>query len=369
MLLSFLLFFPSPAAADAVGAFSDLMKNAKTFRVDVRARTTGNKDQGVGTFEFERPVRNRFQMKWGAAEYVYAQNERGLIEIDFGSRTYREFAPWSRPIMPDSTLSTIPETAFPLALLAGRLDVEIPQGTAFRAAQPKQGQDANETAMSASFSSGPARITVNTRIASDGRLMYYSTTTEGAGPPVTTELFFSGHQINKPSRPGAFFPKVPVGFSPQALPDTPIPVNVREKFPLTGLADWRSRKPEDLARRFGGKPLLLVIADASCAASGRALQALPELAKVVKGSGGSAAIVWTKRARHSKAPAGYPELFDATGDVLERLRLPGTPAIYLLDGKGVVLQFWIGYDPAIASNYRAELVERLRPKATQRARG
>jgi len=356
MLAYLLILAPGRAQADIDG-FAEFMKSAKTLSVDVRVKRSTVPGEGVGKFIIERPSRLRLAMTWAGSDYVFVQNERGMLEIEHSARAYRELPFFERYTFLDSRISDVPMNGFPAVLLMSSLKELLPPGAKFSSAKSEEETPPGATSFVVTLANGPLAMEVRVELDGQGRLLRLVTKEGPPGQSETIAYRFSNYVVDKPLPQDMFFPIVPQGYFADTLPPDAYPVGFGQKVSLGGFAALKSTTPTDLRLKYGAKPLFVLLADPDCSPSLEAIRAMREAAQALRAEGAELAIAWTEPHRAASAASFADEYYDPTGKALERFQAPGTPFIMLVEERGLVFRAWFGFDPAHAANLRSDLLK------------
>lgn len=302
-------------------AILDRMRSAlsRPFSVEFSISRKDVPERGTGKIVIHRPSRMKFTVKWGADDFESWWSEDRTIDLSRVKKIFYESGPFDHIYQPESDFSILPGYTFPMIVLAG---------------DPRQGDPTAPTYVGSEKVGGVVCDHVKTRtydawIAADGRLMRYKFETP-SGTSTTTALFeFKNWAFNLKLPKSFFQTEPPVGFTMDALPRSPWPIQAGSPFPEK---DWS-----------GGidfsKPFLAVLVSSDCEIAPRASRALATLQKEVP--------VWL--ITDDGVPASmraFKVLRDKQGRAHDRLYAPGTPFFMLVDKNKRVKKLWFGFDPA-----------------------
>ena len=355
-MLSLLLFVAVQPQNDAVSRFEKYMRSATTLRVDMGLKGSSEPGVGKGSFLIKRPGHVLFQMKWGASDYVFSCMPDESIALEKGKKLYREYGAVGQLFLPEPDISSTPEYAFPLPLLAGSLRALAPQGTKFETV----GKSGSTDLVRAHFATPMADITIEAKIDATGKLLECTRTVHGMPKSDVTTQSFKNYVINKPVADASFAIEIPKEFVPQTLPDDSYPLNVEEKWPIEG---WISVDGTASLKSIAqNKVLFIAVGDTTCEVSQRSVSAVDQLAKDVVVKGGAAIAICPTKSSPKPIYKGVPNFYDPSGKILQRLRAPGTPIFFLVSPKGYVTRVWYGFDGALTSEFVKDVLDWVDPK-------
>lgn len=312
-------------AADPSARFDAFLKAHPSFVATMEVSANG-RPLGQGTLRIARPHRMRFDLKGKGLDYGVSSTEPAYIEIDRTERTYDE-----RPSI--GGFGMYPSRLSPLqSFVPGFLMAQSAAGLLGKA-KPTVSKVAGgeEIHVTAQTQSGP--IELRLVVGPDGRPSRYSITSQNA-----TRLWRV--LTLKDAKPdlAPFRIEPPLGYVPFTLPESPPPLSIGQAAPLRG---WRrGGKSIDLGAVQRGKPRLLAVLGDDCAPSRAVRPTLIQLGKTMP--------VYI---------IGKGDLADPSGALLKRLSPPGTPMFYLVGGDGKVTKLWLGFDPAKAAFWMADVRE------------
>ncbi len=358
MLLGFLPLAHADSIEAVLDRFEGFIRRANSLSVSVKLKVEGSTAEGDGTFSFKRPNNVAFRMKWGPSDYQFAANSAGGIEVEHSEKRYREYSPIPEFGMPESGMSPTPSFGFPTVLLIGDLRKAIPADAKYTHEGSRKLGGVSVETVSGAFETMAGAGKVTASIDGSGRLVHMRIWRSGTGGESALELAFSKYVVNGAAPMGVFSNKLPLGYSPDALPHNSIPQQAGEKIDLSNLSPIGSGQKVDLRSKYGKSPLVLIVADAGCAPSTKLLGVVNAAMGEIRGLGGKVAIVWMEK--RGAAPGGVEEFKEPSGDALARFGSPGTPLVCVVDASGTVGQVWYGFDATYAAQFRKELVAAVR---------
>lgn len=355
MMLIFFALISSAQVSDVLNDFERAMKNTRSLSADVVLKI-GKEATGSGTFVMERPMRQAYKMKIGAANYNLIQTENAMLEIEHAQKTYREYLPADGYFLPDSSITTLPRFGFPVAFMRGSLKSLIPSNARF---EPAQTTPDGQTSLTSTFSTPRGTYVVNARLDKEGRLVFASTAPKGAEEEGAVSMTFSNFKINDKLAASAFSMALPVGYVPDVLPMMRESLNVGDPAPLTGYSAVKGAKG-DLKSFVSGKPALLIVGPADCEPTQRLLKHASSFLPKIARTGCTAAILWSSKERWRGTPVGFAEFKSSKGSALNRFNAPVTPFVVTLDRNGKITQVWVGFDSERAQKYQDEILAALK---------
>lgn len=355
MMLIFFALLSSAQVSDLLNDFERAMKNTRSLSADVVLKI-GSQATGSGTFVMERPMRQAYKMKIGAADYSFIQTEKAMLEIEHTQKTYREYLPADGLYLPDSGITTIPRFGFPVAFMRGSLRSLIPSNARF---EPAQTLENGQTALTSTFSTPRGTYVVNARLDKEGRLVYASTAPKGSEESEAVSMTFSNFKINDKPAAAAFSMALPVGYVPDVLPMLGESLNVGDAAPLTGFGPAKGGKG-DLKAHVSGKPALLIIGPPDCEPTQKLIKSVAGYLPKITKAGGTAAVVWSSRGTWSGIPAGLREFVGSKESAADRFKAQASPFAVAIDKRGKITQVWVGFDPEKAAQYQEEILAALK---------
>lgn len=337
----------------ALDRYSKFMSNARTMAVDVKVKYSGTDSLGACHLVLSKPVSVKFSGQWGGTSFQYTQNPKGAIELDRSLGRYREYGRSSMILPPTGEVAKPAPIAFPGIVLVQDLRKVIPPGKAFTLAKSTPGVKA--TTLECEFSIQGGRIHIWFKIDEFGRLIFSKQVRTGELGSDSLEIYYSNWEVNKSYSPKLFEIEPPLGTRPDVLPTPPDSMTVGQPFPLSESvrtkAGWQK-----LSAIAGGRPLLLSVLGQSCPIS-RAFHAWLE----------RNAVHFSNRAKLIHLATGTGKPFSGkillasqpSGSLWQKLNLPGTPGLYLIDTKGKIAKMWFGFDPAGNAALQKEITYEL----------
>lgn len=357
MLSCFFLLAAQPQAPDALGRFARYVGSAQSLSVDIKLSGASVAD-GKGTFQFQRPNRVLFTMKWAGADYSFSSTERGIVEIERANRQYDEFDPVDRLVAPLSRVSPAPGVGFPSVFVYQDLSQMLPDGASFKPIGKETLNGAAVDHLEAIYQTQRGIGHTNVWVDQAGRLLKMTQSLEDmAGPKVMT-FEYSNYRVDAALSLEHYLTKIPLGFVPYALPPAPRYFDEDDAVGEPVLMDLRGRQSK-LA--YGGKGTLILFTSPQCPATRRAAESLVAVRKHAEGQGYKVVEVSAETQRQNvRGVTGASDVrFDPTGKVWETLGLQGTPSLSLVDGKGKLVRYWYGFNPEQAKPWEQDVFDAL----------
>lgn len=355
-MLTILFLAAMNSQAEPVARFETFMKGARTFSADLEFTASGRPAIGKGTFHVKRPGYLLFRMVWDKSDFSFSIGPKSAIAIERADKVYREYGALGRMFIPDTDISDTPMYSLPVALMLGSLDAIVPDGVKFESGGTADIEGVKVDVVRASFDTQAGHVVQKVMIDGSGRPLQFIREVSGGGRSFVATIKTANYKINIPLEDEFFEVPPPLGFVPQTLPADAYPLNVGERITLAG---WKKlAAKEELSALASGKSLFLAVTEPSCEVSKSAATVVAKLVKEIEAKGGvSAAINIDSNSTQPVAFSGLPTYVDPNGKLVESLRVPGTPLFLLVDPKGVVSRVWLGFDPAEADAFRADVLE------------
>lgn len=324
----------------ALDRYSRFMAKVRTMSVDVKVKYSGSESLGTAQLIVSKPVSVKFAGQWGGSSFLYTQNPRGAIELDRKLGRYREYGRASVILPPTGEVAKPAPTAFPGIVLVPDLRRIIPPGKNFGLVKSTPGVKA--TTIDCEFEIQGGRIHIWFKIDEFGKLIFSKQVRTGNLGSESLEIYYTNWQINKTYSPKLFEIEPPLGTRPDVLPTPPDSLTVGQQFPMAETVRLGS-KSERLSSFAASKPVLISVLSKNCPPS-RAFHAwleknrsrIPKKVKLMALAVGNGI----------PFKGSIPVASQPTDSLWNKLNLPGTPGLYLIDSKGKIAKMWFGFDPA-----------------------
>jgi len=296
-----------------------------------------------GSSLIDRDQRLFMTMKAAGLDYTACITPNKVIELDNLEKVYDEYAGNGHAFIPPSRLTSAVEL-FPSWIYLQDLRKLVPKGAAFVISEPETVSGIKCDRVISKFK-GPENASgvVDASLDSAGVVRRMRITHSSPMGASDFEWRFSTMKPMPPTDAGKFGLGLPLGYVPYGLPDTGMPISVDATFPMTG---WSSPSGAlDLTAKLGAKGGLIAIlggeSEPSALAKASLARVSGEVPVVTLGDG--------------TAQAPGLDGFDATGKLMATVNPPATPFFALVDGKGKVRRLWMGFEPAKASEFEADI--------------
>ncbi|MCW5942639.1 MAG: hypothetical protein KIS66_10435 [Fimbriimonadaceae bacterium] len=350
VLLAAILSVPAPdAALDRMRGFLKTPNLRTEFTMDFNDR----KGYAAGKILIARPHRLYFSSKSASEDYEYVVNPRVLREVEHKQRVYDDLPFMGIALAPDSEIAVEPAYTFPEFVFAGDFSKLVPPGTKFESL-PSQTIDGHRCErIKASYTAMMGSGVIEIAIDEAGRPWFYSHDARGQEGRRLMVFHFKAWDT-KPMDAKLFEIPIKNGYVPRYLPYQPFPIPLDRPIPAVV---WDSATGKtDLGKTFAGKPYVLLVGAEGCSVSAAAAPFFTKRAVELRGKGFAIAS-GVLRATPSSKPylAGTTAVFDRTGAANRVLQLGATPAVLMVDAKGVLRRMWMGYDRKNEARVRTEM--------------
>ncbi|MCB8932465.1 MAG: TlpA family protein disulfide reductase [Fimbriimonadaceae bacterium] len=364
MLSCFFLLAAQQQAPAALDRFARYVAAAQSLAVDIKLSTASVAD-GEGTFQFQRPNRVLFTMKWAGADYSFSSTERGIVEIERSTRHYDEFDAVDRLIAPLSRVSPAPGVGFPSVFVYQDLSQMLPDGARFKQIGKETLKGVQVDHLEAIYQTQRGIGHTNVFVDAQGRLLKMTQSLEGMEGPRVMAFEYSNYRVDHALSLESYLTKIPLGYVPYALPADARYFDENDTVGqpvLTGL-DGRSSK-----LTYGGKGTFILFTSTHCPASQRAAKSLAAVRKHAEDQGYKVVEISAETRRQDvRGLSGAADVrFDPTGTVWTTLGLQGTPSLSLVDGQGKLVRYWYGFDPEKAKAWEQDVVDGLDGKEEEK---
>lgn len=324
MLLPIALAMAAPSADQLLDKLTNRLKNG--FAVDYTLRHTDLPGEIKCHYELGPPLNSYFRATRPGDDFIFVTRKEGAIEIEMNSKQYYEIGPMGDIFTTNSSLSLMSTRAFPYMIGRGKPKTAIPSLPKFRYVK----EEAVDSVMAHRIAAGEGKEGLDAWITTDGRLLRYTHNYVEDYRPTSADLKFGAFTKVNPAK---FTLLPPKGFRPLALPRNPQPMFPGQKVPASG---WVDRNNQSVSLPIKGMTML-VVTRGDCTVSTRARDLISEISQ-------KATVMVLS---DSGAPRGlekYPIYRDPAKSTIDRFMSQGTPLFIAVNGSGVILQAWMGYD-------------------------
>jgi len=311
-------------------------------KASYRVRIQGFPGDGQAQIEWSRPNRQRFRLTWLGNRFEFVQSPEGCLETDATAREYSRLPPSPRFLAPQGIGTDAPALAYPDFLLGNVREVLV------RSAPPALGpsetieERATDTVLFAVRDS--VRQDVKMNVDGKGALVRLEVLTE-TGTSRIHQVFdrFTFDPRYRPA-PATFALRLPSGFTPVRLDETPYPAAPGESVGALPPVRTGQKRPANLRELYPDRVLLIVVSDPTFPATRWLLAALREVQGALESKRIAAVEVRVGPAPEgSSVPSPLPVYYDPDRSFSDALHVPATPYLLFLDPSGTVLSNWIGY--------------------------
>lgn len=317
---------------------SSMAEGKATYRV----RIQGFPGDGQAQIEWSRPNRQRFRLTWLGNRFEFVQNADGCLESDAAAKEYYLMPPSPRYYAPQGIGTDAPALAYPIFLLNDVREILV------RSAAPSLGTPetiegrATDTVIFTVRDN--VRQDVKANIDVRGALVRLEVLTE-TGTSRIHQIFdrFQYYAQYQPS-PDTFALRLPKGFTPVRLDETPYPSAPGEPVGTLPPVVAAQNRRVDLRAAYPGRVLLIVVSDPTFTATRSLLEALDRVRGLLDSKNIAAVEVRVGPVgRDAPAPAPFPVYYDPDWSFANALKVPATPYLVFLDPSGTVLSNWLGF--------------------------
>jgi outer membrane lipoprotein-sorting protein len=332
MVLILALLMPVQRPDQVLERFFAYQRGLTSLRVEIALEVGAQRRKGTATLIYQKPQRTRFDLKMAGSDYSFASTEQGSVEIDWAAKQFDE-RPWASTLgYPPPRMTEVNFALFPDALIYFSRDQMMPKDAEveFRGQEHISGQSVDHIRAHWMGSLGPTARDLY--VSPEGRLLRYEISN---GETVVLRVQMSRFEPNPKLDLKDFTIDLPPGLRQYALPSPESPEEVGLRLKYGSWWSSRAKSMVDPGKDLKGAPHLLVFVRSGCLPSARLLKALPGLAS-------GDVVTFTLDKEDAGMGASY---VDRSGAGQLDLSVPSTPAIYLVDDKGVLNRVWYGYDP------------------------
>ena len=317
-------------------------------RYEVQSTSTLNGQSVKGLLVLDSQARLIYRATQGANSYTLSITPAGYREVEQASRMYEDFDYPGRVRLYASRLSPLFKT-LPNWLLGVNPSRLFPANSPVKVVGTET-IDGKTCDKLQATSSGPMGSGVyDLSVAQSGLIYRYHSRVQTPNGLDEKEWTLSGYRTLSSFSPTEFSNPIPDGFVPFALPDHYGPVEIGKPLYLRG---WFASKTKQPWNPKSGQAVLFVLTGADSLPCKRAVKALTGWASQIKSKGVDLAI-GIDEVNQADAK-GF--LYDPDKRSLKEMGAPSTPMFYLVDGKGVVRNLWMGFDNDKADKFLSDLL-------------
>lgn len=337
MLLPIVVAALAPPTPDQLlEKLTNRLKNG--FGVDYTLKHGAFPGEIKGRYEYMPQLNAYFRATGVGNDYVFIVRKEGAIEIEHNTKLYYEVGPMGDIYANDSTLSYLALRAFPYLIGRAKPKTAIPVFNKFRYVK----EETVDSVSAHKIMSGEAgKESLEVWITGEGRLMRYVHTYTEEYQPVTADFRFGQFGKATPSR---FTLMPPKGYRPLALPRNPQPIYPGQKIPASG---WIDREGRKVSLPIKGNTLL-VVTRKDCPVTAKTANLIAEMAS-------KADILVLSDSGAPKGFEKYPLFRDPGRATIDRFLSQATPLFMAVNGSGVLLQAWMGYNPKDQAALKKEM--------------
>jgi len=283
--------------------------------------------------------------------YTLSISPSGYREVERSQKTYDEYPYPGRIRLYSSRISPISET-LPSWLLAGDLHNLIPNGSAVKleGTETLNGEVCDKVMVV--FRSRMGNADIQMSVAKSGLVYYYHSVINTPRGKEDDAWTFSRYKPLSNISEARFENRVPDGFTPHSISEHATPVEVDHKADLSG---WVDSKTGTVWNPAPGKPVLFVLTSAGSLPSDRAVEAVKKWRSSFEASGAQVAIASDEATRSGAGGL----LYNPSQKSVQALGAPSTPMLFLIDGKGMVRNLWMGFAPDGAAKLKQDLLNAI----------
>jgi outer membrane lipoprotein-sorting protein len=350
MLVAILLPLFVSQADQVITRNESYLNRIKTMSVRIEVKCSKMPGVGRGKLLAKRPGQVYFDMVWSNEHYTVCANPPKAIELDHLLGLYADLKPTGTITPPDSEISSIPAYGIPVMILGTGLKSMLPRGVKINYVGKDRRIGVLADHLDAKLKREGGELAVDMWFDEKGALREYRIDINEPRGRVISTMKLSDYVVNKPLPESSFPVEPPLGFSPSRFNDSDNMIQKGETLKLDDYVDPVTGKSFSLKSSLNGHcGLVAILGDPE-----------PASANLCKwlASGAVKASIFIFGPSRPSLPADHPSvqfLLDPQGKALAAARAPGTPLWAVVDGNGVVIQAWYGFDPVRASEYAEEV--------------
>lgn len=341
-MLALLLLGQAPTPEAVLKRFDQYMASADTLSVTVKTKFNGSA-LGTGVIRIDRPTRFSASVATPNGVQSITFTEAGVLEVNQGTKYYAEHPMIGRLYNPEFKVTQAVQYSIPQMILRGSAQGSFPKETNPKVATKVMlnGIATDQITGKMSGMGGTSELRAN--FDSAGRLLkFYSKIVSPQGT-LLIEQDLSAYVANAKFAADQFSIRKPIGYVPYELDRAGFGIPQGETMPSVSLKATDSGQSASLKSLMSGKNALIVIADPEFHANSEMFKSIQQISKKIPDY--KLIVISSKRDAASGKKLGVTgSYFDPTGAQLERLMVPGAPAMYLVDKKGKVAQMFFGFD-------------------------
>lgn len=340
-MLALLLLGQAPSPEAVLKRFDQYMAGVDTLSVTVKAKVN-NTVLGTGVIRIDRP--NRFSASFATPNGVESItfSELGVLEVHQGKKVYADHPSIRRLYNPEYQVTSALSFSIPQMIFMGSSRGAFPKESNPKVATKVMINGTATDQITGKMSGMGGSSEVRANFDSAGRLLkFYSKIISPQGTNII-EQDLSGYTANPKFAANQFSIKKPIGFVPFELEPADFGIPQGEAIPRVDLKS-DSGQSVTLKSLVAGRNSLVVIADPEFHANSEMFKSIQQISKKIPDY--KLIVISARREAASAKKLGVTSTyFDPTGAQLEKLMIPGTPAMYLVDKKGKVAQMFFGFD-------------------------
>jgi outer membrane lipoprotein-sorting protein len=339
LVISLLVATQNPDPKAVMQRLAKYVNNAHTVTADFVLTSTVTPKTGQAKFALIRSDQLYFSMVWDGIDYKFVGTPHGCWDANNLSKHYDEDDQW-RFEYPYSRISPAPGLFTPGFLMDGTMTSDGVRQLRYVGKVTIDGVATDE--VEGSSLSGVTEI----YIAADGRPVRYEVK-HGKGPKIQADI--KNLKLDSTVPETLFANNPPLGYVEQSVPMAEYPTRIGAAFPVKG---WTA-----------AKPTLVVVTEEGCMPSAKSAPSVANISHA-----GSVNVAVASLSKSKAVPTGlgkYPFFYDATGTMTRAMNVPGTPMFYLVGKDGKVIKIWSGYDPDAAASFEKDVLDSLKPSASQ----
>lgn len=340
-MLALLLLGQAPTPEAILKRFDQYMARADTLSVTVKTKFNGT-PIGTGAIKIDRPARFSASVATPSGVQSITFNETGVLEVNQGEKFYAEHPSIGRFYNAEFKVTRAVQYSIPQMIFRGSAQGMFPKESNPKVAVKVMLNGIPTDQITAKMSGMGVTSEMKANFDSAGRLVkFYSKVVSQQGTLIT-EQDLSAYVVNAKFAANQFSIKKPIGYVPYELDRAGFGIPQGEAMPSVNLKS-DSGQSTTLSSLVAGKNALVVIADPEFHANSEMFKSIQQISKKIPDY--KLIVISARRDAGSAKKLGVTSAyFDPTGAQLEKLMVPGTPAMYLVDKKGKVAQMFFGFD-------------------------
>lgn len=341
-MLALLLLGQAPTPEAVLKRFDQYMASADTLSVTVKVKVNGVA-LGTGVIRIDRPTRLSASIATPHGIESMIFSETGVLEVHQGSKFYSEHPSIGRLYNPEYKVTRALAFTVPQLIFRGSAAGAFPKESNPKVTSKVMVSGIPTDQIIAKSSSVGGSNEVRANFDSTGRLLkLYSKIVSQEGTRIV-EQDLSNYVANPKFAANQFSIKKPNGYVPYELDRAGSGIPQGEVIPSVDLMSSDSGRSSSLKSLMAGKNTLVVVSDFEFQANSEMFRSIKQISKKIPDF--NLVVISAKRDAGSAKKLGVTNTyFDPTGVQLDKLMVPGAPAMYLVDKKGKVAQMFFGFD-------------------------